>query len=347
MPGALIAGAGGMVGRAIATRLAELGGWEIIGIARNPHAVPGLRRIALDLTDGAACRRELGALKTVTHVFYAARYDHPEGRPEPVDINAAMLENIVNALPAGGALAHVNAVHGSKYYGHQLGPVKLPMEESDPRAAGANFYFVQEDFLRETARKRGFSFTTVRPHTFCSPDADTPRSIGLAIALYAAVQRELGLPLDFPGSERAFRARTQFTDLALLGRAIAWMATEPRCANEAFNIVNGDNPSWAELWPGFAAWFGVKPGAPRAFTLERYMADKQQLWDGLVRRHGLNAPRLDALVLWQYPAYVFKPEWDIISSAAKARALGFSETVASAAMFARQFERYRAIRIIP
>jgi len=336
-----------MVGRAIATRLAELGGWEIIGIARKPHAVPGLRGIALDLTDAAACRRALGALKTVTHLFYAARYDHSEGRPEPVDINAAMLENIVNALPADGALAHVNAVHGSKYYGHQFGPLKLPMEESDPRAAGANFYFQQEEFLREAARKRGFGYTTVRPHTFCSPDADTPRSIGLAIALYAAIQRELGLPLDFPGSERAFRARTQFTDLGLLARAIAWMATEPRCANEAFNIVNGDNPSWAELWPGFAAWFGVKPGAPRDFTLAQYMSDQQDVWEKIVRRHGLGAPRLDALVLWQYPAYVFKPEWDIISSPAKARALGFGETVESGAMFARQFERYHAQKIIP
>ena len=231
MPVALIAGAGGMVGRAIATRITELGGWEVTGITRKPHAVAGLRWLALDLTDAAACRRELAALRTVTHLFYAARYDHPEGRPEPVEINAAMLENVVNALPAGGALEHVNAVHGSKYYGHQLGPLKLPMEESDPRTAGANFYFQQEDFLREAGRKRGFSYTTVRPHTFCSADTDTPRSIGLAIAVYAAIQRELGLPLDFPGSERAFGARTQFTDLGLLARAIAWMATAPRCAN--------------------------------------------------------------------------------------------------------------------
>ena len=336
-----------MVGRAIATRLAQLGGWEIIGIARKSHAVPGLRWLQLDLTDAGACRRELGALAAVTHLFYAARYDHPEGATESVDINAAMLANVVNALAAGGTLAHVNAVHGSKYYGHQLGPLKLPMEESDARAAGANFYFQQEDFLRDAARRRGFSYTIVRPHTFCSPAADTPRSIGLAIAVYATIQRELGLPLDFPGNDRAFRARTQFTDLALLSRAIAWMATGPRCANEAFNIVNGDNPSWSELWRGFAAWFGIKAGAPRAFTLAQYMTGKQDVWDGLVRRHALRASRLDALVVWPYAAYVFKPEWDIISSMAKAQARGFNETVATPAMFARQFERYRAEKIIP
>jgi len=347
MPTALIAGASGLVGRSIAAWLAGFGGWEVIGLARKPRAADRMQWVAADLTDAADCRCRLAGLKSVTHLFYAARFDHPEGKPESVGINAAMLRNVVDALDAAAGLKHVHAVHGTKYYGHQLGPVKVPAEEHDPRARGENFYFNQEDFLRERSRERGWTYTLARPHTFCSPALDTPRSIGLIIALYAAVQRELGRPLDFPGSAKAFNVRTQFTELRLLARAIAWMATEPRCANQAFNVVNGDSPSWAELWPRFANWFGTEAGVPRPFDLAGYMADKQAVWERVVQKHGLRPGALDGIVLWPYAGYVFKPEWDIMSSMAKARSLGFDEALDTGTMFQRQFEHYRAEKIIP
>ena len=70
-----------------------------------------------------------GGLDSATHVFYAARFDHPEGQPEAVDTNTVMLKNLVNVLERHAPLAHVHAIHGSKYYGHQLGPVPFPMRE--------------------------------------------------------------------------------------------------------------------------------------------------------------------------------------------------------------------------
>src|SRR6185436_9149896 len=111
-------------------------------------------------------------------------------------------------------------------------------------------------------------------------------------------QRELGLPLDFPGSPAAYQALTQFTDVPLLARAAAWMATEPRCANQSFNVVNGDHPRWSELWPRFAAWFGMEPGVPRALNLAQFMADKGPVWDRVVAKHALRKTDLHALVLW-------------------------------------------------
>ena len=47
---------------------------------------------------------------------------------------------------------------------------------------------------------------------------------------------------------------------ALLARALVWAATEPRCANRAFNITNGDLVRWCHLWPGIAAALEVEPG---------------------------------------------------------------------------------------
>ena len=347
MPTAVIAGATGMIGRAIAQRLAELGGWDVIGLARKPRDSGGMRWIAVDLADADDCRRKLAGLTAVTHLFYAARYDHPEGVPERADTNSEMLRNVVDSLASANALAHVHAVHGSKYYGHHLGPLKMPMAEDHPRAASANFYFTQEDFLRARGREQGFSYTLTRPHAFSSPAADTPRSIGLLVAVYAAIQRELGRPLDFPGSERAFHARTQFTDLRLLARAIAWMATDPRCANQAFNIVNGDAPRWSELWPRFATYFGVPAGSPQPMRLADYMLDKGGVWQAIIRKHGLRPTALDSLVLWPYGNYVFAPEWDIISDMSKARGYGFTETIDSEKMFLEVFDYLRAEKIVP
>lgn len=344
---ALIAGASGLIGHRIAERLLAAGGWNVIGLARSPHASPGMRWIEVDLTDLADCRRRLGALHEVTHVFYAARYDHPEGVPESVEINAAMLMNLVTALEPVAKLEHVHAVHGSKYYGHQLGPVPVPMTEDTPRATNRNFYFEQEDFLRAQSRGKRWSYSTSRPHTFCDPAVDYARSAGLVIAVYATVQRELNLPLDFPGTAGGFQVHTQFTDTALLARCIAWMADEPRCANEGFNVVNGDYPRWSDLWPQFARGFGLRTGEPRNLKLAEYMADKSAVWENAVKKSGLRPTKLDAIALWPYGDYLFRPEWDIKSAMDKARALGFGEALDTGTMFAQHFAQYRAGKIIP
>ncbi len=344
---ALIAGASGLIGRRIADHLLGAGGWNVIGLARQPRDAQNMRWIAVDLNDPADCARRFGALAEVTHIFYAARYDHPEGMPESVGINAAMLANLVSVIEPVAKLQHVHAVHGSKYYGHQLGPVPVPLTEDTPRARNRNFYFEQEDFLRAQSRGKNWSFSTSRPHSFCDPAIDYARSAGLLIAVYAAVQRELGLALDFPGTVTGFHVRTQFTDTQLLARCIAWMANEPRCANQGFNVVNGDNPRWSDLWPRFARDFGMASGAPRNVKLADYMAGKDAVWENIIRKNGLRPTRLDSIALWPYSDYLFRPEWNIESAMTKARGLGFSDAVDSGEMFAQHFAQYRAEKIVP
>jgi nucleoside-diphosphate-sugar epimerase len=344
---ALVAGASGFIGRRITEHLlAE--DWHVIGLARGPQQSNGIEWIAVDLSDRDDCQRKLGTLAAVTHVFYAARYDHPqEGTTEPVEINAAMLENLVSTVERAADVQHVHAVHGTKYYGHQLGPVPAPLYEISPRAANRNYYFLQEDFLVRGSARGHWTYTTSRPHSFCDVDIDRPRSLGLVIAVYAAIQAELGLPFDFPGGERAYQTHTQFTEVGLLARAAAWMSTESRCANQSFNVVNGDYPRWSELWPSFAAFFGLESGTPRSFSLAQYMADKSAVWQRIVAKHGLRQSGLETLVLWPYGDYQFRPEWDVMSSMSKARALGFTEAIDSTDMFMRHFARYREERVIP
>lgn len=343
---ALVAGASGLIGRRIAAHLAARD-WEVIGIARRPPSGAAQRQIAVDLTDAAESRAKLAALPEITHVFYAARYDHPEGIAESEAINTAMLRNLIDAVAAGASHpVHIDLVHGTKYYGHPA-PVPMPVTEESPRGAGATFYFAQEDLVRAHASGQGWTWSIARPHIFCDPAPDHPRSIGLVIAVLAAIQRELGEPLFFPGSALSFASRTQFTDLALLTRALEWMATDPRCANQAFNVVNGDAPRWRELWSQFACMLGIDAGVPRALSLAQYMADKAPVWEAIVARHRLRSTPLDRIALWDYGDYVFRPEWDIMSAMNKARRCGFDERVDTLDMFARVFANYREQRIIP
>lgn len=344
---ALVAGATGLIGRRLAEHL-QRSGWDVRGLCRKPATSAAAPLIRVDLTDPADCRQQLAGLEHVTHVFYAARHDHPEGVAESVDANAAMLRNLVEALePVAGGMRHVHAVHGTKYYGHHLGPVTVPAREEHSRAQAPNFYYAQEDFLRERQRGKPWAFSTSRPHSFCDASWSEPRNIGLLIAVYAAIRRELGLPLDYPGTEKSFQVATQFTALDLLVRALAWMAEEPRCANRAYNIVNGDAPRWSGLWPRFASYFGMKAGAAQPVELAGYMADKGEVWRAIVRRHGLRPTELGSLVLWPYGNYVFKPEWDIISDTSRARRDGFAEAVDSERMFLGIFDRLRAWKIVP
>lgn len=64
--------------------------------------------------------------------------------------------------------------------------------------------------------------------------------------------------LEFPGSEVFYSRFDSMTSSKLHAEFNLWVALEPKCANQAFNVVNGDVESWANLWPKVAAYFGLK-----------------------------------------------------------------------------------------
>src|SRR5690606_12920791 len=138
-------------------------------------------------------------------------------------------------------LKDVHIVQGGKYYGTSTahcGPVPVALlGDTTPRAKEPTFYFDQEDFVRTYGQGKKWRISKSRPHAFCDTHADYPRSIGLIIAVLAVLKRELGEPFDFPGTAMAYNARTEFTETGLLARGISWMAQEPRCANQSFNLV--------------------------------------------------------------------------------------------------------------
>jgi nucleoside-diphosphate-sugar epimerase len=345
---AVIAGATGMVGRLLTESLAADPGWEVVALARKPLAIKGVRFIAADLTNEDETRRRLGELTDTTHIFYAGRFDHVDGVPEPVDANLAMLRHVVEAIePHAPHLQHIHLVEGTKWYGSNLGPFPTPAREDGPRGAPANFYHAQEDYLAERRRGTAWTWSASRPHSICHAVPDMPRNLVTVIAAYAVISRELGLSLSFPGTAENYSALYQCTSADHLVEAIRWMAGEPRCANEAFNIINGDHFRWEDLWPRLAAYFGMEAGPVRTHSLADTMADKAPVWNAVVAKHGLRPIPYDRLTDWRFGDYVFTPGWDIASEMTKARAFGFHRSVSTEAEFIRFFDSLRAQHILP
>jgi nucleoside-diphosphate-sugar epimerase len=301
----------------------------------------------VDLLDPADCKASLGPLNTITHIFFVAYIE----RADPVELVAAnlgMLVNLVNVIEGTSpALEHIHLSEGSKWYGNHLGPYKTPAREDDPRHMPPNFYYNQQDFLEARQKGKRWNWSTVRPHAVCGFSTGGPMNLTLSIAVYATVSKALGLPLSFPGKPGAYTALYQCTDAALLAKSIVWMATEPRCGNQAFNITNGDLIRWAHVWPMFARFFGMDLAPQRHISLTRTMVDKGPVWDRIIADHGLKPHRYQDIVSWGYPESVFNSDYDIISNTGKARRFGFQDSMDTEEMFLRMFTEFRDNRVIP
>ncbi len=348
---ALVSGATGVVGRRLCIHLAAQGR-EVIGLSRRPPAenarAAGVSYLPLDLTDRAACAEALGAHAGITHYFHAARYDHVTTAPEPADVNTAMLVNVLDAIETPRhALHHVHLVEGTKYYGSNLGPFPTPAREDDPRSLQPNFYYDQEEVVFERGARNGWTWSASRPHGICDDNPSVARSIPRVIGVYAEICRELGLPFSFPGTPENWRAIYQTTDCAHLARAITWMATDPRAANQAYNITNGDYFRWERMWPVLAEHFGLRAGPVQTVRLGQVMADKAPVWERIVSRYGLQPVPFEQAALWTYADFVFHPTWDMMSSTVKARQHGFHDVVDSEAMLKRLVASLRDQRLLP
>ena len=349
---AVIVGALGVIGRYIAERLIEESDWQVVGLSRR-KASDGqrYRHIAVDLLDAEETKHKLSGLTDVTHIFYAAFQATPGSASSfasNTGPNRDMLVNSVTAITrVAPHLKRVVLVTGTKYYGVHLGPLKTPMRETDPRHAPPNYYFDQIDWLTAFQRGKEWDWVELRPQTLCGFSPGSAMSILPAIAVYAAISKELGLPLRFPGKPGAYDTIYQVTESTHFANAALWAATDQRNGNQAFNITNGDYFRWRNLWPGIAEVFQMSLADPQTISLTQHMADKGPLWEEMTAKYKLKRIPYTDLVAWPFADYVFGADWDVMSDVTKSRLYGFHDVVDSEAMFARLLSRFREERIVP
>jgi len=343
---ALVAGGLGVIGRALVEHFAARDGWEVIGLSRRaPDFDTSARYEQVDLQDAAATTAALARFGRVTHVFYAAYQEHKDPLTS-TSVNLGMLQTLTRAAEQLPSLKRVVLYEGVKYYGVHLGPFKTPAKESDARHLPPNFYYDQEDWLRAAAAGKSWDMTALRPDVCCGFAVGNPMNLTLVIAVYAAICKELGVPLRFPGSPAAWRGLAQVTDAGLLARASEFVATQGP-GGEAYNVTNGDLFRWEQLWPAFARDFGMETGWPLPLRLSEFMADKAPVWERIVARHGLKPYAFETIAAWGFGDFIFNCGYDVISSTTKLRQAGFAEVVDSEEMFLRMFGEFRRLKVIP
>jgi nucleoside-diphosphate-sugar epimerase len=345
---ALVVGAQGIIGRNLVDHLANLADWEVIGLSRRGGEASGrVRHLAVDLLDPADCQAKLHDLTHVTHLFYAAYQDRPTWA-ELVPPNLAMLVHVVEAIEQiAPDLQHVSLMQGYKVYGAHLGPFKTPARETDPDHMGPEFNVDQQRFLVQRQVGKAWSWSALRPSVVGGFALGNPMNLAVAIAVYAAMSKELGLPLRFPGKPGAYDKLLEMTDAGLLARATVWAATDPRCANQAFNISNGDLFRWNELWPLLARFFELEVAPPLPLPLSVVMADKEPLWQTMVAKYELAPHTYQAVSCWGFADFVFSWDYDLFADGSKARRFGFHEFVDTEAMFLGIFADLRQRKVIP
>jgi nucleoside-diphosphate-sugar epimerase len=345
---ALVAGALGVTGRSLVNHLVALGDWEVIGLSRRrPEFRTDAQFIALDLLNRSEVQTRLSAIGDVTHVFYAA-LQPAANFFEEVAPNLAMLTNLVETVEqASTRFRKVVLIEGAKFYGAHLGPYKTPAKETDPRHMPPNFYYNQEDYLNDRSVGKGWSWTALRPSSICGFAVGNPMNMATVIAVYAALCKEMKLPLRFPGSATSYHAIMEMTDAELLAKAIVWAGENDQCDRQAFNITNGDFDRWENIWPKLADFFKMDYAPPQQFPLTLFMSDKEPVWNSLVKKYDLLDYSFREAASWPFGEAIFNLGYDVMADTSKSRCFGFHEWVETEEMLLRLCAQFQKMRFIP
>jgi nucleoside-diphosphate-sugar epimerase len=342
---ALVAGGSGIVGHSVATELKEQG-WKVRALARR--TVRGIETVAVDLTDRSATAASLSLASDTTHLFYAALSPDPNLSVE-AERNGRMLGNVLDGLEAAGArLQRVVSYEGFKIYGIHLGAnVRTPARESDPPHMPPNIYLSQREQIKARASKSRWDSVALIPDVVVGDIFGNPMNIALVVGVFAELSRELGVPMRFPGSDRAYGQLVQFTDAGLLARASAWAAGDEKISGQAFNVTNGDVFRWERMWEDVARHLGLDIAPPLPLKLAQHMADKGAIWKKIAKRRGLVEPDLTKLVGWPFGDFIFHTESDVISNVNKIYEFGFKERMDSTKSLIAAIESLKRQKVLP
>lgn len=365
MPKVLVAGASGLVGMAALQHFATLPGWEAVGVSRRRPVGGGFEFVAVDLLDADTCDRTFRAMTDVTHLVYAAVHEAPGLLAgwfdhEVIATNAAMLRNLFEPLRvAAQGLEHVTLLHGTKAYGihhPSLGAegLRIPLKERDPIRPHHNFYFVQQDYLERCQAGHRWGLTTLRPTVIYGDATGANMNPALAIGAYAALLKEAGEPLHFPG--RSLEPRlVEAVDAELVAKACAWAAVTPEASGNAYNLTNGDSFIWAQAWQAIAEAMEMDVGEHRPLSFASDVLARADEWTAIVAKHSLQAPS-DLVEFVGFNSLVYcdaivgapaRPGPPILHSTIRARQHGFHECLDSEDMFRIIFRRLRTQRLLP
>lgn len=235
---ALITGATGFLGGALAHRLRQLS-WEVTGLGRNSErgaalTADGVRFVQADLADATAVR---AACAGQDIVFHCGALSSPWGRE--IDFHRANVvgtENVLLGCQAGRVTRLIHVSTPAVYFNYQT---RLGVREGDPLPPPVNAYARskrQAEALVAAAHIAGLPVITLRPRAIFGP-GDTAIFPRLLRAIEAGRLRRLG-------------SDEVVTDLTYVDNVVAAMMAcvdaPAACLGHTYNISNGEAIA---LWP--------------------------------------------------------------------------------------------------
>jgi nucleoside-diphosphate-sugar epimerase len=374
---AFITGGNGITGSAILEHLVKHTTSEqwskIIVTSRSPFKThlsdPRIVFIALDFSkpssELAPSMKDI--CSSVTHSYFSS-YVHKDDFVELNKANLSLFENFLTSLTeVAPHLENVTLQTGGKYYNVHLRPVPSPAREEDPRllASADNFYYPQEDFLTSKQKGSKWSYNIIRPQAIIG-STHTPNGMNSALtfAIYFLTCKELGTTAPMPTNHSYWNGYDDFSYAPLIADLTIFASTHPKCANEAFNCVNGDVVCWRYMWPRLAAYFGVKAAEsgeqvfkkPRPeegsvqleLSLAEWSQGKREVWDKLCKQTGSEkAKKTFDFGTWGFQDWVFQRTWSSGLSINKARRYGWTGHVDSYECLIETFEKFERLGLVP
>ncbi|RIV86820.1 NAD-dependent epimerase/dehydratase family protein [Aurantiacibacter zhengii] len=354
-----IIGGSGLIGQSCLAYFGAQSDCEVVAISRrSPFHLHGATFVSTDLRDTESVANAAQALKGTTHVIYAALYEAPSlvsgwSDEDQARINDEMLRNLMTiGIADHDALKHVTLMQGTKAYGVHIRPMTLPARENRSEYIdGPNFYWDQQAYISDLAEKEGWAYTILRPQFVFGHSLGAPMNMIPALGVYAAILRERGEPLYYPGGPMGI---LEAVDADLIAQAIDWSHGAETAKNEIFNITNGDIFLWKNIWDSLAEALHIEPGGDRPMELAAEMPKCSDEWDAIRSKYDLVSPPIDKFVgsSFQYADFALgygrtEPWADSIVSTVKLRKAGFSGAIDTEDMFAKWFERLRQDRLLP
>lgn len=275
---ALVTGATGFLGGALAQRLAAEG-VPVRALARQPHKAarlegqPGLKVVMGDITDPAQMQAAVQGCQVVFHAAAALRGPLSEQRR----VNVEGTRVLMQAAATAGVerVVHVSTI---AVYGYAAAG---DVAEDTPLAPGAVPYNISkaegEAVVREEAARRGLAYTIIRPAMIYGP-----RSGMWTAFLFRWARRR---PVIFIGDGSGYTYPIYVDDVVDL---MVRLASHPAAVGEAFNCAPDPPPTWREWLLAYARlaghehWLGLpslpfRLAAPLAERVMRLRGEPQEL----------------------------------------------------------------------
>lgn len=279
-PCALITGATGFLGGALARRL-QAEGWDVVGVGRNELAGGvlangGIRFVALDLANADAVRTVCAGQD---FVFHCAARSSPWGRVRDFERdNVTATENVIAGCVAGGVRRLIHVSTPSIYFEARD---RFSLSESSPPADSPVNDYARTKLRAEAvidAAPASLETVTLRPRAIFGPGDTT-----LFPRLLRAAGPEGRFPLVGGGDPLV-----EVTFVSNVVDSLVAASQSPQAAGRKYNLTNGEprprekllrllfesvgrpwNPRRVALWKALLAATAME-GVSRLFTGGRW-----------------------------------------------------------------------------